>query len=119
VGNGHAIVHAQDGILTHANHINAPEMGEQEALTEPELGISHHRQTHLAAQLATERGRLTPVMALPCLTDHANYPNGICRHPMPSHDFQTTDAVVVEPARSSMYTIRGLPCQNWPTAHNL
>jgi isopenicillin-N N-acyltransferase-like protein len=118
-GHGVGMVEAEDGILAHANHINHADFRRYEAFEEPELSFSHHRQRRLAEQLEAERGRLTAPMALRGLTDHANYPDSICRHPTAQRDLQTTGAFVVEPALGRMTSIRGLPCQGWPAMHTL
>lgn len=116
---GHAVVEANDGILAHANHINASQLMGYEEYPEPERTVSHNRQERMTEQLAAERGRLTPTLAMRCLMDHTNYPDSICRHPTPGHDFQTTAALVVEPTLGIMRVIRGLPCQGWAETYTL
>jgi isopenicillin-N N-acyltransferase like protein len=116
---GYGVVEAKDGILTHANHINAPALLSHEVYAEPERSGSLHRQAHLAGQLAAERGRLTPMLAMRCLMDHTNYPNSICRHPRSADDIQTTAAVVVEPTLGRLHAIRGFACQGWPETYTL
>ena len=89
---GCGIVEAQDGILVHANHICTPELGCYEDYAEPERSASTPRQARLRELLEAERGRLTGPLAMRTLTDHANYPRSICRHPSGPGDIRTTAA---------------------------
>jgi isopenicillin-N N-acyltransferase-like protein len=116
---GHAVIEAVDGILAHANHVNDPTLAEFEDYEEPERSTSIHRQRRLAKQLEAERGRLTGPLAMRCLMDHDGYPNSICRHGTPGRDFQTTAAIVVEPALGRLHAVRGLPCQGSPVTYTL
>ena len=118
-GHGHAVVRAERGILTHANHVNAPHLAKHQVYEEAERAISVHRQARLASLLEAERGRLTAPMAMRLLMDHDGYPSSICRHPVPGRDFQTTASIVVEPAQGRLHAIRGLPCQAWPATYAL
>ncbi len=111
---GHAVVEAVDGVLAHANHINDPALAQFEDYEEPERSTSVRRQRRLAGQIEAERGRLTAPLAMRCLMDHEGYPDSICRHATPGHDFQTTAAIVVEPTLGRLHAVRGLPCQGWP-----
>ena len=116
---GCGIVEAQDGILAHANHICTPELACYEDYPEPERSASHARQARLRELLAAERGRLTGPLAMAALTDHANYPRSICRHPSSPGDIRTTAALVVEPAAGLMHVVRGQACQGWPATYCL
>ena len=116
---GHAVVDAADGILVHANHIDAPGLKGYGHYPEPERSASYRRQARLSEQLDAERGRLTPSLAMRCLMDHANYPRSICRHPSSAEDIQTTAAIVAEPTLGLLHIIRGSPCQGWPATYAL
>ncbi len=116
---GCGIVEADDGILVHANHICAPELVCYEDYPEPERSASHARQVRLRELLAAERARLTGPLAVAALTDHANYPRSICRHPSSPGDIRTTAALVVEPAAGLMHVVRGQVCQGWPATYSL
>ena len=118
-GHGCGIVEAQDGILAHANHICTPELACYEDYAEPERSASHARQVRLRELLEAERGRLTAPLVMCALTDHANYPRSICRHPSGPGDIRTTAALVVEPAAGLLHVVRGQACQGWPKTYSL
>jgi isopenicillin-N N-acyltransferase-like protein len=115
---GVGVVPARDGIATHANHPVAVETTPWEQ--DPgsgRLADSRRRMERLRELLQVEAGRLTPQRALQCLADHANYPNGLCRHG--SADLLTTAAVVAEPTRGLLHVVRGQPCANWPVTYTV
>jgi isopenicillin-N N-acyltransferase-like protein len=116
---GRGFLYAERGILVHANHVIAPHLQKYERYEEPERTISVHRQLRLNHLLEAERGHLTAPLAMRCLMDHNGYPSSICRHSMRGRDFQTSTAIVAEPAQTHLSAIRGLPCQAWPTVYVL
>jgi len=111
------IIRAANGISTHTNH----PVGTTTAAFEDwgtDVGgpaASRLRRQRLHDLLAAERGRLTAQRAMLCFADHANYPQGLCRHP--PDIIQTTAAVVAEPTRGRLHVVRSNPCSNWPVTY--
>lgn len=118
-GGGVNVIHADDGILAHANHPVGPDTARFERKRDEQLQVdSRHRAEDLCELLASNRGQLTPQRAMMLLADHRRYPMGICRHFGGSHERYTTAAVVAEPTRGHLHVIRGNPCCSWPTTYS-
>ena len=116
------VLHAEDGICTHANHPIGPETSPYLGVDGSELRCSEHRTFGLRKKLLAERDRLTPQLVFSILCDHTDFPNGgICRHRKEEGftDCITTAAVITEPTRGKLHVIRGNPCSNWPVTYTL
>ena len=111
------LIPSDNGISAHTNHpVGATTAAFEDWGTD--VGgpaASRRRRQRLHDLLAAERGRLTAQRALLCLADHANYPQGLCRHP--PDIIQTTAAVVAEPTRGRLHVVRSNPCSNWPVTY--
>lgn len=117
---GIGVIEARNGILTHANHVNADALRTRETYEEKEKQVSFHRQTRLVRLLEAERGRPTPQKALMALADHDSYPHSVCRHlthGMPDHE--TSASIVAEPILGKLHVVRGHPCMNWPVTYTI
>lgn len=69
--------------------------------------------------IAARYGSLTVDDLKSFLSDHENYPTGICRHPHngPDHTMldktsRTVAALIAEPARGRLHVSCGNPCEN-------
>ncbi len=116
------VLHAEDGICTHANHPIGPETSQYLGVDGTELRCSEYRTFGLRKKLKAEQGRLTPQLAFSILCDHTDFPNGgICRHRDEEGftDGITTAAVITEPTRGKLHVVRGNPCSNWPVTYTL
>jgi len=118
---GVSLIPAEDGLSVHANH----PLGKK---TAPFLSIPHpairensfYRQRRLRELLQAQRPRLTAQSALMALSDHSQYPAGICRHLFEDRPgWCTTAAVIAEPKKGLLHVTRGQPCSNWPITHTL
>ena len=118
---GISIIPSRDGIATHANHPVGENTAPFEAYPNKiEAENSRYRMNGLWELLNTERGRLTAQKSLMCLSDHAKYPRGICRHIIgDSKDMCTTASVIAEPTKGKLHVVRGNPCSNWPTTYTI
>ena len=116
---GVSVVPAAGGIATHANHPVGEETAPFEDYPHEEDGQrSRDRMQDLRALLEAERDRLTPQVAMQCLSDHRNYPRSICRHVMRDLEgWGTSAAVVAEPTRGTLHVVRGNPCCNWARSY--
>jgi len=116
---GVGIIPQKDGIATHANHPEGENTGPYEQFpSEVSKKDSVYRMHGLWRLLYAERGRLTPQRALMMLADHTMYPRGICKH-YDEDGYMTTAAVIAEPTRGKLHTVRGQPCCNWPVTHTI
>ena len=70
---GTDLLEPKDGILTHANHFMADPS--KDALEQSP------RAARLYELLSEKRGSIDVPWIIRCLSDHANYPKAICRHP--------------------------------------
>ena len=115
---GIAVLKPRRGIYTHANHVASnARIRRHEVYEEEQRRISRHRQQRLYARLDSERSRLTAQLAYQALCDHEGYPDSLCRHCGEPYD--TTGAVVAEPARRLLHVTRSAPCSNWPRTYSL
>lgn len=116
---GVGIVHARQGISTHANHPVTPQtVPWEEQSNAREREDSRARMETLHALLRQDAGHLTPQQALHHLSDHRHYPLGLCRHGA-CDALNTTAAVVAEPTRGLLHVVRGNPCANWPVTYRV
>jgi len=118
---GVGIVHAKEGIATHANHPEGAETAPHEHYEyDEERQNSRYRMHGLWVMIDKERGRFTAQKAMQLMADHTHYPLGICRHMANrSARIGTTAAVVAEPTRGKLHVTRSNPCCNWPVTYEM
>ncbi|HRU04887.1 MAG TPA: C45 family autoproteolytic acyltransferase/hydrolase [Candidatus Brocadiia bacterium] len=118
---GVTVVEARDGVVTHANHAEAPALGAVDVYPDPEeRRLSEFRSRRLRELLQSEHGRLTSQKAMMILADHEGYPGGLCRHKMDGSDSRcTTAALVAEHSRGVLHVVRGQACSHWPVTHTI
>lgn len=116
---GISILKPKRGIYVHANAIvNARRAAAVEVEDKQfRRADSVKRVERLTERLSTDRGRLTPQLAMYTMSDHGGYPTSVCRHQ--SDSAFTTAAVVVEPTRGLLHCTRGQPCRNWAKTYAL
>ena len=106
------------GFIAHSNHfLCAPHACE--ANFEQSLPDSFPRLSRMQQMISEKFGSITVVDMQACLSDHAGYPVGICRHPhdgpgdaiLPSSG-KTVASLIAEPARGQLHVACGNPCSN-------
>ena len=100
----------QDGVFGHANHYEFPTMKDLDIGPGwiPDTLIRSGRMTQL---LKKRFGRIDMEALTEVMSDHANYPNSICRHD--DHRgtyFSTLSALIYRPADGLMFVTEGTPC---------
>ncbi|MGH7332508.1 MAG: C45 family autoproteolytic acyltransferase/hydrolase [Candidatus Rokuibacteriota bacterium] len=102
-----AILRASDGLLVHANHLEAPEFQGYEKASEN----SRVRRERLEQLLAEAPGPLTIADIQGFYRDHANAPHSLCAHPFPGRNLQTVVSVIGDLTNRELHAAKGSPCQ--------
>ncbi len=106
----HSIRSLQDGVFGHATHNEEPEMKHLESWHEglPDTLVRSGRMTQL---LRAQFGKLELESLKQVMSDHANYPNSICRHPDARGGvFSTLSTLIYRPEDRLMLVSEGPPC---------
>ena len=115
---GNGLLSDDGGVLVHANHVESgDEVGRFEKIDPDYLENSKYRKRKLFASLSAVKPELEARMIMKLLADHENYPEGICNHAR--EDYQTTAAVVAEPAKGLLHVLSGPPCRGELTTHSI
>lgn len=106
------------GFLAHANHYLCTEHACQENFDQS-LPDSFHRQDRINQLIREKYGSITVEDVKGFLSDHENYPIGICRHPHEGHGDEilpasghTVAALIAEPVKGKLHVSRANPCEN-------
>jgi len=102
-----AIVRARDGLLVHANHLEAPEFQGYEKASENSLA----RRGRLEQLLGETEEPLTIAAIQDFYRDHANAPHSLCAHPFPGRNLQTVVSVIGDLTNRELHAAKGSPCQ--------
>lgn len=107
-------LYAEDGLLTHANHVEGAVDAESEF--EKLLPDTLCRSPRLRRLLARERGSIDVEKAKAALRDHVGHPKSICRHideTDPEHEQDQSNAsFVIDCDERHLYGTYGPPCEN-------
>lgn len=115
---GVAVLRTRQGIYTHANNVlSQTGLKRHQVADRDYVRASGRRSSRLAELLASNRARLTPQLVMSAMSDHQDYPRGICNHE--SDNFCTTAAVVAEPETGRLWVTAGPPCENWASEYCL
>jgi isopenicillin-N N-acyltransferase like protein len=101
------ILRGRDGLLVHANHLEAAEFKGYETPTENSL----RRRERLEALLAGASGLLAVSDLQRIYRDHANAPHSLCAHPFPGRNVQTVVSVIGDLGRLELHAAKGSPCR--------
>ncbi len=101
------IIRGQDGLLVHANHLEAPEFQGYEKPTENSL----RRRERLESLLTAGSGPLGVADVQRAYRDHANAPHSLCAHPFPGRNVQTVVSVIGDLGRLELHVAKGSPCR--------
>ncbi|HEX8704895.1 MAG TPA: C45 family peptidase [Myxococcaceae bacterium] len=109
-----AVLEPERGVLVHANHYQAERLRALD-LTHQFVPCTHGRATRMKELIDAEYGRLTPERLMEFLSDHGNPGGRLCRHDEPVAPGQmpmvTKAAVVMSPARGTMWVAAGPACR--------
>ena len=101
------LIRGQDGLLVHANHLEAACFQGYEKPTENSL----RRRERLEALLAGAPEPLTVADIQRYYRDHADAPHSLCAHPFPGRDVQTVVSVIGDLERLELHAAKGSPCR--------
>jgi isopenicillin-N N-acyltransferase like protein len=101
------LLRGADGLLVHANHLEAPEFQGYETPTENSL----RRRERLEALLTGAASPLTVADLQRFYRDHANAPHSLCAHPVPGRNVQTVVSVIGDLGRLELHAAKGAPCR--------
>jgi isopenicillin-N N-acyltransferase like protein len=102
------LIRGQDGLLVHANHLEATRFQGYEKPTENSL----RRRERLEALLAGAPDPLTVADVQRAYRDHANAPHSLCAHPFPGRNVQTVVSVIGDLGRLELHAAKGSPCKS-------
>ncbi|MDY7230847.1 C45 family peptidase [Hyalangium rubrum] len=109
-----AVLEPERDVLVHANHYQAERLRALD-LTHQFVPCTHGRATRMRALIDAEHGRLTPERLMGFLADHGNPEGRLCRHDEPAAPgampMATKAAVVMAPARKTMWVAAGPACR--------
>ena len=107
------IIHAQDGMLTHANHFQITRPG-REDLGRNILPDSLLRDVRLRERLSARHGELNLNVLVEMMSDHLNYPDSICRHLNPrdgDEGIESLGCLILDLTDRVLHYCSGSPCE--------
>jgi isopenicillin-N N-acyltransferase-like protein len=110
-----AVLEPERGVIVHANHYQAERLRAHD-LTHQFVPCTHGRAARMKELIDAEYGRLTPERLMGFLADHGNPEGRVCRHDEPpapgAMPMATKAAVVMSPARKTMWVAAGPACRD-------
>jgi isopenicillin-N N-acyltransferase-like protein len=102
-----AVLRAGDGLLVHANHLEAPEFQGYETPAEN----SSRRRQRLQELLEQAAEPLTVGHIQGFYRDHASAPHSLCAHPFPGRNLQTVTSMIGDLTGRRLHLTKGSPCE--------
>jgi isopenicillin-N N-acyltransferase like protein len=112
----------QDGVLFHTNHFLTPEVGDRDLSiwSMPDSPVRLDRIQRFAAGRA---GTFDPEMLAAALSDHGNFPSGVCSHAdprdAPEERGATIASLVMDLDARRLWIAEGSPCVSPYREHDL
>jgi isopenicillin-N N-acyltransferase-like protein len=103
-----AVIRGADGLLVHANHLEAPAFAGYE--TAPENSCLRRRR--LQELLEGAAAPLTVADLQGFYRDHANAPHSLCAHPFPGRNVQTVASLIGDLTARELHLAKGSPCRS-------
>jgi isopenicillin-N N-acyltransferase-like protein len=110
-----AVIRGRDGLLVHANHLEAPELQGLETPTEN----SRCRRTRLEAMLEAAAEPITVEHIQGFYRDHENAPHGVCAHPFGDRNVQTVVSIIGDLTGRELHAAKGSPCRSTYASYTL
>jgi isopenicillin-N N-acyltransferase-like protein len=102
-----AVLRDVDGLLVHANHLEAAAFAGYEKATENSLT----RRARLTELLQGARRPLTVAHVQGFYRDHTHAPHSLCAHPYPGRNLQTVVSVIGDLTNRELHIAKGSPCR--------
>jgi len=113
-----AVIARDRGIFVHANHCVDPTLCPFETERSPSPG-SPGRSSRLQELLGDVAGRITVQDIKRMLADHSSRPEPLCRHAADPSMWETTAALIAEPATRTLHLSYGPPCEGAFASHRI
>tara|TARA_A100001037_G_scaffold231931_1_gene210292 strand:+ start:14664 stop:15809 length:1146 start_codon:yes stop_codon:yes gene_type:complete len=108
------VIHAKDGLLTHANHFQISRDG-REDIGRNIFPDTLLRDVRLNDLLRAQHGRIDLGILADGMSDHFNFPDSICRHPNPSaqsgQGIETLGCIIMDLTDRVLHYCSGPPCE--------
>ena len=108
------VVHARDGLLTHANHFQIART-DREDVGRDVFPDTLLRDVRLRDLLSARRGGVDLGVLARAMSDHFNHPDSICRHPNPNaregYGIETLGCVIMDLTERVLHFCSGPPCE--------
>jgi isopenicillin-N N-acyltransferase like protein len=105
-----AVIAQDRGVFVHTNHCLDATVRAHEAAVLPSPG-SPERRARMQQVLNAAAGRISVDDLKRALTDHTGPAEPICRHARSSAEWETTAALIAEPASRTLHLSYGPPCE--------
>jgi isopenicillin-N N-acyltransferase-like protein len=102
-----ATLRGVDGLLVHANHLEAPEFQGYEKPSDNSL----RRRERLEALLRDAKSPVTVADVQGFYRDHENAPHSLCAHPFPGRNLETVVSVIGDLTNRELHASKGAPCR--------
>ena len=102
-----AVLHGSDGLLVHANHLEAAEFQGLEKASENSL----RRLERLEELLQEAKAPLTVADVQRFYRDHEHAPHSLCAHPFPGRNLETVTSVIGDLTNRELHATKGAPCR--------
>jgi isopenicillin-N N-acyltransferase-like protein len=102
-----AVLHGADGLLVHANHLEAPEFQGMEKPSDNSLA----RRERMEELLQDAKTPLTVADLQNIYRDHANAPHSLCAHPFPGRNLETVASIIGDLTNRELHATKGAPCR--------
>lgn len=108
------VIHAKDGLLTHANHFQISRPG-REDLGRKIFPDTLLRDVRLHDILSAQHGGIGLSLLAEGMSDHFNHPDSICRHPNPNagegQGIETLGCIIMDLTERVLHFCSGPPCE--------
>ncbi len=108
------VIHAKEGLLTHANHFQITRAG-REDIGRNIFPDTLLRDARLQDLLSAQLGRIDLSVLAVGMSDHFNHPDSICRHPNPNSEegkgIETLGCIIMDLTDRVLHYCSGPPCE--------
>ena len=102
-----AVLYGADGLLVHANHLEAPEFQGLEKPSDNSLA----RRERMEELLQDAKTPVTVADIQNIYRDHANAPHSLCAHPFPGRNLETVASIIGDLTNRELHATKGAPCR--------
>jgi isopenicillin-N N-acyltransferase-like protein len=102
-----ATLHGVDGLLVHANHLEAPEFRGYEKPSDNSL----RRRERLEVLFQDAKSPVTVADVQGFYRDHEHAPHSLCAHPFPGRNLETVVSIIGDLTNRELHATKGAPCR--------